>query len=214
MAVVPDGCVDILWIEGRLIVAGPDESVALTTLAPGTTVTGIRFRPGAATKWLGLPMSEIVGDRVDLRDLWGGQAQDLANRIGDAEMPADRLRRLEAGLSRLAPAIDPPAPDMELVFGSLARQPSGTSIATICDRLEISERSLRRRCHQVFGYGPKTLDRILRFQRFLRLARRPGEARLSVLALEAGYADQAHLTREMRRLSSLSPSMILSQIAA
>jgi AraC-like DNA-binding protein len=210
VAVVPDGCVDLIWVEGRLMVAGPDESVAVTTLAPGTTATGIRFRPGAAANWLGVPMSEIVGLRIDLCELWGMQAQDLADRIGAAASAAERMEELDAGLSRLAPAMPSPAPDMELVFRLLGRTPSGAGLRAIRDRLDVSERSLRRRCHAAFGYGPKTLDRILRFQRFLRLARRPGEARLSLLAHAAGYADQAHLTREVRRLSGLSPSMVVA----
>jgi AraC-like DNA-binding protein len=101
---------------------------------------------------------------------------------------------------------------MALVFDSLGRTSAGSGIKALCARLDVSERSLRRQCHAAFGYGPKTLDRILRFQRFLRLARRPGEARLSLLAHEAGYADQAHLTREVQRLSGQSPSMILRQV--
>ncbi len=212
VAVVPDGCVDLIWIEGRVVVAGPDESVALTMLAPGTTVAGMRFRPGAAAVWLGLPMSEIVGCRVDLCDLWGGRARDIADRVAEVGGPSERLRQLEAGLSRLVPTIAAPRPDMALVFGSLGRTSSGSGIKALCGLLDMSERSLRRQCRAAFGYGPKTLDRILRFQRFLRLARRPGEARLSLLAHEAGYADQAHLAREVQRLSGLSPSMILHQI--
>jgi AraC-like DNA-binding protein len=211
VAVVPDGCVDLIWIEGRLMVAGPDEAVAVTTLAPGRTATGIRFRPGAATNWLGLPMSEIVGLRIDLGTLWGTQARDLADRIGAVATTAERIRAFDAGLSRLAPAMSSPAPEMELVFRLLGRTPPESGLRVIRDRLDVSERSLRRRCHAAFGYGPKTLDRILRFQRFMRLARRPGERRLSLLAHEAGYADQAHLTREVRRLSGLAPSMILRQ---
>jgi len=82
------------------------------------------------------------------------------------------------------------------------------------DRLDISPRTLRRRCQDAFGYGPKTLDRILRFQRFLKLAREGREPRLAALAFEAGYADQAHLTREGRRLSGLSPTMVLTQLGA
>src|SRR5205085_1135534 len=69
----------------------------------------------------------------------------------------------------------------------------------LIDEFGWSERTLRRRCHEAFGYGPKTLERILRFQRFLRSLSN-GRAPLSVLAIEAGYADQAHLAREVRRL--------------
>lgn len=215
VVVVPDGCVDLLWIDGRLMVAGPDLVAAMPVLAPGTTVVGLRFRPGAAVRWLGAPMSEIVGCQVDLGSFWGARARDLAERIGEAETSRERLARLEAGLGRLAPAIDPPARDMALVFRLLGRhaEESGRGMATLLDRLDISERTLRRRCRDTFGYGPKTLDRILRFQRFLGLAGGAGEARLRALAYEAGYADQAHLTREVRRLSGLTPAAILRQIS-
>ena len=210
VTVLPDGCVDLLWMGGRLVVAGPDETAAVATPAPGETVTGVRFRPGAALPWLGLPMAAIVGQRVPLGDLWGeARAGGLADRLGEAPTPAERLRRLAEGLGRLAPAMAPPAPDMAALFALLDRPPPGTGLAAVCDRLAASERSLRRRCHAAFGYGPKTLDRILRFQRFLWLARAPGGRALAALAADAGYADQAHLSREVRRLSGRTPARLL-----
>src|SRR5262249_35541178 len=114
-----------------------------------------------------------------------------------------------AGLARIACDIDPPAPDMALAFHTLERV---SGIASLRDRLGISERSLRRRCHAAFGYGPKTLERILRFQRFVALLRQSPGAGLSATALAAGYADQAHLSREARTLSGFSPREILRQL--
>jgi len=78
--------------------------------------------------------------------------------------------------------------------------------------LALSERQLRRRFLDAVGYGPKTLARILRFQRFLALAK-PGE-NLAALAYEAGYADQAHLTRECRRLGARTPAELVAAGAA
>ena len=69
--------------------------------------------------------------------------------------------------------------------------------------LGLSERQLRRRFADAVGYGPKTLARVLRFQRFLELAR--GGDDLARLAFAAGYADQAHLTRECGRLAGRTP---------
>ncbi|WP_348633534.1 helix-turn-helix domain-containing protein [Rhizobium sp. BK251] len=77
--------------------------------------------------------------------------------------------------------------------------------------LGISERSLRRRCHEVFGYGARTLDRILRFQRFLQQVRATTPCSLAWLAAEAGYADQAHMTREVRDMSGLTPAAVVRQ---
>src|SRR3546814_13196437 len=103
---------------------------------------------------------------------------------------------------------------MDLVFRLLGTRAEGSALMAIRDRLDMSERSLRRRCREAFGYGPKTLDRVLRFQRFLALARAPGERRLARLAQDAGYADQANLTRAVRRPSVLAPSTVPRPSAA
>jgi AraC-like DNA-binding protein len=103
---------------------------------------------------------------------------------------------------------------MGFVFNALRTESAGPGMAVILDRLDMSPRTLRRRCDEAFGYGPKTLDRILRFQRFLKLTRRAPAPHLAGLAFAAGYADQAHLTREVRRLSGFSPAEILPQIRA
>lgn len=214
LAVVPDGCVDITWIDGEMIVAGPDMVAALSLLTPGSTVIGARFRPGAAIRWLGLPMSEIVDNRVALQDFWGARAREVGQRMGDASSTVERMRVMETAFSGLAPDIESPPPDMRFAFNALKTESAGPGMAVILDRLDISPRTLRRRCQEAFGYGPKTLHRILRFQRFLSLARQAEEPRLATLAFEAGYSDQAHLTREVRRLSGLSPATILSQFGA
>jgi AraC-like DNA-binding protein len=62
---------------------------------------------------------------------------------------------------------------------------------------------------QDIGYGPKLLQRVLRFQRFMRELTAPG-AGLARAGLVAGYADQSHLSRETRRLAGLSPGRLTS----
>jgi len=87
-------------------------------------------------------------------------------------------------------------------------------VERIGDRLGLGERQLRRRFADAVGYGPKTLQRVLRFQRFVALAtggEPGGRPDLARLALEAGYADQAHLTRECRRLAGLPPAALLAE---
>ncbi|MFD0886505.1 helix-turn-helix domain-containing protein, partial [Streptosporangium algeriense] len=68
---------------------------------------------------------------------------------------------------------------------------------------------LHRRSLRAFGYGPKTLQRVVRFQRALRLARR-GTA-LAEVALASGYADQSHMANEVRRLAGVSLGGLLSR---
>ncbi|MGH2872178.1 MAG: helix-turn-helix transcriptional regulator [Solirubrobacteraceae bacterium] len=75
-------------------------------------------------------------------------------------------------------------------------------VEALAAELGFSERQLRRRFLASVGYGPKILQRVLRLRRFLAAERH----HLARAALDAGYADQAHLARECVRLTGLSPS--------
>ena len=83
-------------------------------------------------------------------------------------------------------------------------------MAELARQAGLSERQLHRRCVPAFGYGPKTLDRILRLQRFLALGRAEPGAGLARLAADAGYADQAHLGRDCRALAGATPAQLLA----
>lgn len=85
-----------------------------------------------------------------------------------------------------------------------------TTVPAMADAIGLSERQLHRRCVGAFGYGPSTLRRILRLQRFLRLARHPGAPRdLAGLAPRRRYADQPHLARDCRAIAGASPRTLL-----
>jgi AraC-like DNA-binding protein len=216
IAVVPDGCVDLLWQDGGLTVAGPDVTAATPALRPGSTILGLRFRPGAAARWLGLPMTEIVGSAVDLDQLWGPRARALEARLQDMATLTAQAKALDRLLAALAPTIDAPDREASAIFAGLwgEARAAGPRLAALPGRLDLSERTLRRRSREHFGYGPKTLERILRFQRFLALAGQTPGSGLAGLAAEAGYADQAHLTREVRTLCGMTAATLLAQLAA
>ncbi len=215
VAVVPDGCVDLLWKDERLLVVGPDIVAASPVLRGGTTVLGMRFRPGAARRWLRAPMSAIVGQSVDLADLWDPTvAGELCERIGEAKTTDRQAAVLQQQLLKRLPELERPARDASEIFAAMASGADdvGGRISSLVGRLEISERTLRRRSHDYFGYGPKTLDRILRFQNFVSLLRSQGEQRLAGLAYAAGYADQAHLGREIQTLCGMTAGSFVRQI--
>ena len=211
-AVLPDGCMDIVWRQGHgLIVAGPDTGPASTSRPPGSTVVGVRFRPGAGPAMLGIPASELRDLRVPLTEVWGGDAERLEERLEGASGPSARLELLEGELRRrLERAERPDALVAAAVMRLYSNDPGRVQV--IGDELGLSERQLRRRFHAAVGYGPKTLARVLRFQRLLALASRRGAARgdLARLALDAGYADQAHMTAEVTRLAGDPPSRVLA----
>jgi AraC-like DNA-binding protein len=192
---------DLLWHEGRLLVAGPDTRAYVTEGADGRWA-GVRFYPGTAPALLGVPAHELRDRRVDLADLWPArEVRRLAARIDAAPDPARGLEDL--ALSRAA-ATAPPDPLTHRVVAALAE---GRPVARTADELGLGARRLHRHCLAAFGYGPKTLARVLRLQRALALARTG--VPLAETAARTGYADQAHLTRDVRELTGLPPTELL-----
>jgi hypothetical protein len=212
VAVLPDGLVHLRWHDGNLTVAGPSEHARNESLGGGGIAVGFTFRPGAASRWLAVPLSHISGQRISLDELWGRDGRSLAGYVNDAHDGVDAARRLAEGLARRETDLRPSRTDVDAMSALLQQQSGGDELAVRLSLLGLSARTLHRYCTEAFGYGPKTLERILRFQRFVNLARHAGRPALAQCAAEAGYADQAHLSREARRISGLSARAIVRQL--
>lgn len=198
--VLPDACMDLLWDGARLLIAGPDTGPA--TAGPYATVLGVRFRSGAAPGFLGVSAEELRDQRVPLEDCWGREATELAERVAGAGDGAVAV--LEAALRRRLPQVAPRDPLIPWLLRTLVSPDRAVpALRDLARERGMDERTLRRRCVQGLGYGPKTLDRIVRFRRALRLGR--SGLPLAAVAQAAGYADQAHLSRECRRLAGETP---------
>jgi AraC-like DNA-binding protein len=198
--VLPDGCMDLIWSQGRVFVAGPD-TLAWSSITPaGAQYVAVRFAPGLAPAVLGLPADALRDAQHELDEIWPRRGRRLADQItGAADRPAAMADFVRAELARAC--SDP------MVAEVARRLRRGESVERVAAAVGYSSRQLRRRSFAAFGYGPKTLARVLRFDRALRLARR-GLA-LAEVAARVGYADQAHLTREVRALAGMSPTELL-----
>ncbi|RJO75364.1 AraC family transcriptional regulator [Nocardia panacis] len=194
--VLPDGCLDLIWCSGRLFVAGPDTTAHRPMIAPGTELAGIRFYPGTAPALLGLPAHELRDRRVELADIWPAVlARRLTGQVDDA---ADHAAALEDLVLSRAVDLAPPDPRLAHIVTALA---AGWTIAATAASVELNPRLLHRRSLAAFGYGPKTLARVLRLQRAVAAAR--SGVPLADTAARTGYADQAHMSREVRELTGM-----------
>jgi AraC-like DNA-binding protein len=199
--VIPDGCVDLVWLgaELGLVVAGPDTGPWVT--GPGSESShAIRLRPGAAGAVLGLPAAELRDLRVGIDLVWGAEGRALGDALGTAD-PKQRLRILtETVLQRRA------TPDPLAVAAARKLAEPAAKVSAAAADLGISERQLNRRMQNAVGYGPKMLARVARLR---RLIVQPGEDALATRAFAAGYASQAHMNDEVRRLTGLTPVQFL-----
>ena len=200
--VLPDGCMDLLWDGGALLVAGADTHAQLFLAEPGSTMTGLRFAPGFAPRVLALPADALTDQRVPLDTIWS--AASVRRWTDLLHASPDPGRTLEAMALAHCAAPDDGTALVDHV-AALARARSST--ATIAARVGLSARQLQRRSRRAFGYGAKTLQRILRMQEALALVRNGTRAADS--AAEAGYADQAHLARDVKDLAGVPLTQLL-----
>ena len=211
---VPNGSVEITHTIGadHVHVVGPQQRPLAEHLAPGTSVVGVRLRPGAAPAILGMPATELLDQQLVLDHGWDRSWGGLAERLADASAPRAAAAELQGVIgARLATGASTDPLVAETVRRLQPWRSHGVD-AAVSD-LYISSRQLRRRFVAALGYGPKTLHRILRFQGLLALGLAPGSDRLPLgrLAAMAGYADQAHLTRECLRLTGMTPTVFLEE---
>lgn len=204
LRIVPDACVDVMWHResDRLFVAGPDTRAHVSPSAPGEIV-GVRFRAGRSPAGLGVPADALRDMRVDLAELWPHRVGRLAEALAATGSAADARALLgSAVLAGVRVSPDPAVPAL------LALARDGARVGAMADTIGLTERQLHRRCLAAFGYGPKVLQRVLRFDRAMRLAR--GGTGLADVAYQAGYTDQAHLSREVRALAGVSPTELVA----
>ena len=146
----------------------------------------MRLHPGAAPPLLGVDAAALRDGSVAIDAVWGDEGKRLAER-------ARRARRTERGVLLSALAARAPArlrPTRSCAPRSRGWTTRGSTCGALACELAVSERQLRRRFESAVGYGPKRLARVLRLTRALAAAHAGEE--LGRVAVDAGYADQAH----------------------
>jgi len=209
--IIPDGCCDIMLYDSDVPrVVGPDTRMRWTDLSDGLVITGLRLRPGAIRAVFGCSASELLDRQVLLRDV-----APVSQRLLGALNFADSLERRHAlleGWVRHAQRQDVSANDRALLAAcrQLAADPQLT-IDELARKLGWNARMIHRQFVASCGYGPKYLQRVMRVQAALRVAHDSSlSLRLSSIASSAGFADQAHMTREFKALTSFTPTAYLA----
>lgn len=215
-AVLPDGRIDLLArfrlnadqtvSDLQLAIIGPSTTAFQVPVQTGSAFIGVRFRAGWGGACLGVDPAAICNGKLadaEVDALLCGHAtairqpQDVAGLHAALRAAANALstRARSNGGTQVQEAID-------LLHVSGGRLP----IAALAIRTGMSERNLRRAIRQAVGLPAKTLASILRFQRTARLLRTDPTLSLTAAATEGGYSDQAHMSREFRRLGGFTPS--------
>jgi len=176
------------------------------------SVFGACFHPDGASAFAPWPQHETAGCILPLDDLWGAEARGLEEAVRNARSNASRIAAGEQFLRR---QIRGREPDLRLraAIELMQREP-WQRIAGIAASTGCTARRLQRAFLDRVGCPPKTLARINRFQRVLRLRELYPRWSWARAAAESGYYDQAHLTADFRRFSGSTPALHQDDLTA
>ncbi|HZF29459.1 MAG TPA: helix-turn-helix transcriptional regulator [Gammaproteobacteria bacterium] len=203
--VLPDLTVDVLSVNGsRALVMGPPTAARQLALPAGISIEGARLHPGAARHVLDCAPAELLDRKVALYDVLRAPL-DLAEQLSRRSLHAIVPELLRRGAANGDRSTDGTVRSAIAWLGTNAR----SSIDDLSRQVNWSDRKLRRRFVDAVGMGPKLVQRIVRVQRALHVLRaRTGHVSLSGLAVECGFADQAHMTREVAHFTDYTPNRL------
>ena len=187
------------WIAGiqdqRLVHAAPH----------GSDHISVRFRPGGAHAFFDLPMDELTDRVVELDEVIGSAATGLRDRLGSVTGDEVRCRIFEEWLIERRRAVHPYFATVRAAGDLLRGSRFRMSVTDVCEKLGLSNRHLGAQFRSVVGLTPKPFARVERFRAVVAACRGRERVDWTRLAAEHGFADQAHLIREFRRLAGVTP---------
>lgn len=206
--IVPDGCMDLIVIDSDVVIAGADSTARMfrgaSTRGAPSPIVGLRFDPGVLPQLLATSAAELA-DRVTLLDAVIGRVAMGAGQVRSDTDPVtgsdghSHTSRLLGIAETLTSRVNIDRRPLELATLLGVRQDQQRSdIAEVAAQFAYSSRQLRRLSAEWFGYGPKHLSKVLRWQAARALID-AGRTRTAAAAT-AGYADSAHLWRDEKAL--------------
>lgn len=172
----------------------------------------LKLTPPGARRLLGMPLQELTGAVVALRDVLGPQSDGIVDRLRSQSTWASRADLVDSVLLRGLEGATDPDPRVEWAWKQIVVNQGDVRVRGLANELGWSQGHLIRTFRHQLGLTPKKLARIARFNAVLRASGK-GESRESgmswaELAATHGYADQSHLIRDFREFTGTTPTRL------
>ena len=195
-------------------VAGMHDAFAVVGPAGPTLGVQVDLSPLGARRLFRMPMHELVNRAIPLEDLLGPETRLLTERLAEAPGWPERFAILDAALTRRVAEAPGVSSEIEWAWRRLVATGGATPVGELGSRLGWSRKRLVARFREEIGLTPKTAARVVRFHAMLARLRAGGpRAPWAERAAEAGYFDQSHLVRDVRRFAGVTPTELLARFA-
>ncbi len=197
--------------EHDSFIAGLHDRFAIVDSTGAADCMQIDFTILGAARFLRVPMHELANATTAFEDVLGRAGREFLERLRSTPAWADRFDQMD---DFLAARMQGPPNGSEGVAWAVSRIESSAglvSIGALASEMSWSRKRLLHGFREHVGLPAKTLARVVRFDHATKLLEAEPRTRLADVAASCGYADQAHMTREFRRLAGWSPTEVLHQ---
>jgi AraC-like DNA-binding protein len=180
-------------------------------------VIGIQFHPGGSLPFFPMPASEVANDTYSLGDLWPREADLLREEMlaasalspntptGVARMFGILERALLARFRTSFRNGRTLTPAVQYAIRQLAHPNGDMRVQRVADQVGFSSRRFIQLFREQTGLGPKTFQRVRRFQQVLQRLHRGADQGWASIAADCGYYDQAHFIHDFRAFAGMTP---------
>ncbi|RQO31480.1 AraC family transcriptional regulator [Taibaiella sp. KBW10] len=218
--IVPDGCMEMIFHYGDLYkqyidgqgVIQPRACVFGQLTAPleiePTGITGIfsvRFHPEGFMPFATIPIKAFENKAVSLETVFGEEGIQLESRVLGTKNTEEKIKIVEAFLLDKLAHKDTRDRIVSAALSTILEGNGQLSVEELSLQMSINRRQLERRFADTIGLSPKQLSKIIRLQAALKLLLSKQYNRLTDLAYEGDYYDQAHFIKDFKEFTGLSP---------
>ncbi|MQA02096.1 MAG: helix-turn-helix domain-containing protein [Streptosporangiales bacterium] len=203
-------CVNVTFLDGvGAQVHGVGTTTSTHPLSGSGSVFGVKFRPGGFRAFADRPVAALTDRSLPMRELFGPAADGLAATVAEIDTDGRRVEVVEVVEEflrrRLPAAADATYLRLTEMAAVMLEDRSITRVGHVADRFGMSVRSLQRVFHKYVGVGPKWMIRRYRLHDGAELLATDKSADVASLAVQLGWFDQAHFTRDFRAHVGASP---------
>jgi AraC-like DNA-binding protein len=197
------------WTDYGSFTTGAYDSYVLVGSTGRSGGLQINMSIFGARLFLGRPLRDLRNRAIELDDLFGSDARRLTMELYDAPTWEARFTILDRELALRILTAKAPSAAVTWVWRRLVQTGGRVSIGVLVGEVGFSQRHLIETFREQIGLSPKTLARVLRFGRAIRIIKSGGGARLAEIAQDCGYYDQAHFSRDFHAFAGVTPTALV-----
>jgi AraC-like DNA-binding protein len=198
-----------------VLLGGLHVAAAHVRQRPGQSGVQVAVHPLAARALFGVPSVELHAVGLDGVAVLGRSAIRLRDRVSEASRWDDAFGWIAGYLTQRYSGDLGVRPEVVRAWQLLHRSGGRVPVGVVADQLGVTGRHLTTLFQREVGRSPKTVARLMRFERATAQisdsVRRRGTVDLAAVAAGTGYSDQAHLSREFAGFAGVPPGRWIAE---